>query len=148
MIQPDAPVSLRFTGTGITFVGANDVDLGEADIELDGVVVDHVVQTGPHVAQVVHFAALDLEPGIHTIRVVPTTGQAVLLDFFDVHRALLEQGEPGEPEDTGVVLPPATVPMHRPDEDGCGCRSASFHPFGPAGLALLVLGARRRRRSP
>lgn len=139
VIPPGSFTTLAFTGTGVTFVGATREDLGEADVELDGAVVGHFSQTGAEQAQVEQFRQLGMAPGLHTIRVTPTTDRPIVLDFYDVYRELGDPTDTGTgPDDTGE--PPDDTPStDSPATDGdddvkCGCETTS----GSSGLGLLL----------
>ncbi|MDQ0573819.1 alpha-galactosidase [Agromyces albus] len=75
-----------FVGTGIDWVTETHSSQGEAEVYLDGVLVDTVdtyQAEGRGVQQVV-FSARDLPNGTHTLRVVKKSGQFMLLDKLDV----------------------------------------------------------------
>ena len=77
-----------FVGTGIDWVTETHESQGDAEVYLDGVLVDTVStyldpSQGRGVQQVV-YSARDLPNGSHTIRVVKKSGQFMLLDRLDV----------------------------------------------------------------
>lgn len=75
-----------FVGTGIDWVTETHASQGEAEVFLDGVLVDTVdtfQAEGRGVQQVV-YSVRDLPNGSHTLRVVKKSGQFMLLDKLDV----------------------------------------------------------------
>ena len=77
-----------FVGTGIDWVTETHESQGDAEVYLDGVLVDTVStyldpSQGRGVQQVV-YSARDLPNGSHTLRVVKKSGQFMLLDRLDV----------------------------------------------------------------
>ncbi|WP_341947205.1 X2-like carbohydrate binding domain-containing protein [Microbacterium sp. LWH11-1.2] len=75
-----------FVGTGIDWVTETHSSQGEADVYLDGQLVDTVdtfLAEGRGVQQVV-YSVRDLPNGSHTLRVVKKSGQFMLLDKLDV----------------------------------------------------------------
>ncbi|WP_180968894.1 X2-like carbohydrate binding domain-containing protein [Microbacterium aurantiacum] len=75
-----------FVGTGIDWVTETHSSQGEAEVYLDGVLVDTVdtfQAEGRGVQQVV-YSVRDLPNGSHTLRVVKKSGQFMLLDKLDV----------------------------------------------------------------
>ena len=83
---------LDFAGTGVSWIGAKDDNLGIANVYVDGVLeatVDQYAATPQREA--VLFSVLDLPPGPHTITVEVTgqrnpasTSARITLDAFDV----------------------------------------------------------------
>ncbi|GAT74446.1 hypothetical protein MHM582_2951 [Microbacterium sp. HM58-2] len=75
-----------FVGTGIDWVTETHESQGEAEVYLDGVLVDTVdtFQAEGRGAQQVVYSVRDLPNGTHTLRVVKKTGQFMLLDRLDV----------------------------------------------------------------
>lgn len=88
-----AAFEYTFTGTGVDWVTETHESQGEAEVYLDGVLVDTVdthgdPAQGRGVQQVV-YSVRDLSEGAHTLRVVKKSGQFMLLDRIDVVRASL-----------------------------------------------------------
>lgn len=75
-----------FVGTGIDWLTETHSSQGEAEVYLDGVLVDTVdtFQADGRGAQQVVYSVRDLPDGSHTLRVVKKSGQFMLLDRLDV----------------------------------------------------------------
>jgi hypothetical protein len=90
-----AAFQYTFTGTGIDWVTETHESQGEAEVYVDGVLVDTVdthldPAEGRGVQQVV-YSVRDLAEGGHTLRVVKKSGQFMLLDRLDVvHASLID----------------------------------------------------------
>jgi sucrose-6-phosphate hydrolase SacC (GH32 family) len=86
----DAALELTFTGTRIDWYGLVNVDLGKADVYLDGVVVAAAIDCYSAVrAPVLLFSKSGLARTFHTVRIVPTgtknpasSGTALVHDYF------------------------------------------------------------------
>ena len=78
-----AAVELTFTGTGVEWVTALAPDQGEADVYIDGRLVERVDLSGDarRTAQVV-FEATGLRDRAHTIRIVKVSGEVLRTDTF------------------------------------------------------------------
>ncbi|HEY3609146.1 MAG TPA: hypothetical protein VGL06_16720 [Pseudonocardiaceae bacterium] len=78
-------VSYTFTGTGVQILSETNTDEGTADVFVDGVPTRTVNTTGsPRLAQQVTVSVTGLAKGRHTVRVVKTGGQFMLVDGFTV----------------------------------------------------------------
>lgn len=92
-----AAFEYTFVGTGIDWVTETHSSQGEAEVYLDGVLVDTVdtyldPAQGRGVQQVV-YSVRDLADGSHTLRVVKKSGQFMLLDRLDVvQQSLIDVG--------------------------------------------------------
>lgn len=88
-----AAFQYTFTGTGIDWVTETHSSQGEAEVYLDGVLVDtvdtYLDPAGGRGAQQVVYSVRDLEEGSHVLRVVKKSGQFMLLDRLDVVQASL-----------------------------------------------------------
>jgi hypothetical protein len=78
--------SYTFTGTGIQVLSETSSDEGSADVYVDGAKVSTVsgATTGDRLAQQVLASVTGLAKGAHTVRVVKTGGQYLLIDGFTV----------------------------------------------------------------
>jgi fructan beta-fructosidase len=88
--SPDAAVEMTFTGTRIAWYGLVNVDLGMANVSLDGAVVASAIDCySPTRAPVLLFHKGGLADTFHTLRITPTggknpasSGTALVHDYF------------------------------------------------------------------
>ena len=88
---PAAQVTLSFSGTGVSWIGARGPQTGIANVYLDGIkvaTVDTVSPDGQEHLQQPLFTSDVLPAGIHTLAIevtgTPTTRPIVVVDAFDV----------------------------------------------------------------
>jgi alpha-L-fucosidase len=78
-------VSYTFEGTGIQYITETYVDEGTIDVYIDGIHQQTVnAYSSTRKAQVALYSNLRLSPGRHTIKLVKTSGQYMLVDAFKV----------------------------------------------------------------
>ena len=78
-------VSYTFDGTGIQVMSETNSDEGDADVFIDGKKVSTVSGDGPErLAQQALVSVTGLPKGVHTLRLVKTSGTYLLVDGFTV----------------------------------------------------------------
>jgi levanase/fructan beta-fructosidase len=88
--SPDAVIEFTFTGTRIDWYGLVNVDLGKADVYVDGAIAASSIDCYSSTRAPVHlFGESGLPDTFHTLRIVPTgaknpasTGTALVHDYF------------------------------------------------------------------
>lgn len=76
-------VSYTFTGTGLQILSETNDDEGTADVYVDGTKTQTVTMTGPpRLAQQAVVSVTGLAKGTHTVTLVKTGGQYLLVDGF------------------------------------------------------------------
>jgi sucrose-6-phosphate hydrolase SacC (GH32 family) len=91
--SPSASVETTFTGTRVEWYGLKNVDLGKADVFLDGVQAPNAIDAYSAKRQnALLFTRGGLAPGAHTIKIVAngqknaaSTGTALVHDYFIVY---------------------------------------------------------------
>jgi alpha-galactosidase len=77
-----------FTGTGIDYITETNESQGEAEVYLDGALVDtvdaHLDPSGGRGVQQTLYSASGLPNGSHTLRIVKKSGSYMLIDRLDV----------------------------------------------------------------
>ena len=84
---PGDAAEFRFNGTGVEWLAERYRDEGTAEVYLDGELrgtVDLKLENWPRLAQIPVFSAQGLPPGPHTLRIVNTGTNYVLVDAFSV----------------------------------------------------------------
>jgi alpha-L-fucosidase len=78
-------VSYTFTGTGIQYITETYTDEGNVDVYIDGTLKKTVsAYSSARVAQVVLYSISNLVSGMHTIKLVKSSGTYMLLDAFKI----------------------------------------------------------------
>ena len=94
-----ASVTFTFTGTSVSWIGCRKLSTGEADIYLDGNLVEHVstwlppappdtLAVGTEAYQTTIYRIDNLPLALHTLKIVhtSTTGSYTVIDAFDVRQ--------------------------------------------------------------
>ena len=79
-------VEVAFTGMGISFVTEQNENMGKVDVYIDGVLratVDCYAEA-PGQSQYSAYTVLGLENGEHTLKLVKTSGNAMVVDAFQI----------------------------------------------------------------
>jgi hypothetical protein len=90
--HPNNHASLRFVGTGVSWIGTTDRDQGIANVYIDGNYVAKVDQfSHSFQSMVTSFSMTNLDSGWHTIMIEvsdlknpASTGHRITIDAFDI----------------------------------------------------------------
>ncbi|MFD0616122.1 discoidin domain-containing protein [Paenibacillus sp. GCM10027629] len=93
-----------FTGTGIDYIGAKNVDLGNQDVYIDGNLMQTVSGTASsYIPQSVLYSNKSLASGTHTIKVVKKSGYWLVFDALKVYQDSALSGITAPADITGLA---------------------------------------------
>jgi hypothetical protein len=130
--------AFTFVGTGVKWIGAKNVDHGQADVYLDGKLDTTVSSVGPQwTMQQEIYAKTGLPYGVHTIKIVVKTPNYQDFDAFAFYGPAPRVAT--MPKIEGVALPPLQPLLNVPHRYPIG-NGVVVAICGPAGQIETVFG--------